>query len=470
MASAPRRTARGGGSSRTPSRSPAKSGADELAAGLSTKMGDLLLTEKEASSLVISGAETSNIPRPRWAVVGKVCSPRKLVIGALERAMLRAWGLHRAATFRDIGDNRFVVRFSSEGDWKHVMKKGPWQFDFNAILLKDLSGLVRPSDMVFDSIELWARVCDLPMDMMNRAHGKLFGNWIGKYIYADVDEDGIAWGKDLRIRVEVRVEEPLLRGISVRNSEDDVRGNWFDVQYERVPHFCFDCRRLVHPNDFCPADRDEEKQQWGGWLRASPGRSYKPVAPARPSVTSGSYGSRSLNSDSGMGGGVSIRDVPPRRNLAQDFSYSSSSRTGGHESFAEMRRESTMGTCPENRHRAGDNEQRAGKAPMAQELKKDKRGTFLRKPRKVATSTGQPKPSVPLGTKKRGPKQMWMPVSVQVIGEGTAESVGKRQRTTSVFDRMEEPTDGHAGQRTSSVFDRLEDPTADPATQGRRSQ
>jgi hypothetical protein len=60
---------------------------------------------------------------------------------------------------------------------------------------------------------------------------------------------------------------------------------------------------------------------------------------------------------------------------------------------------------------------------------------------------------VPLGSKskKRGPKQMWLPVNVQVIGEGSSESQGKRQRTTSVFDR-------------------LEDPAADPAMQGRREK
>jgi hypothetical protein len=39
-------------------------------------------------------------------------------ISALEKAMQRAWGLHGPAQFKDIGDNRFVVRFTSEGDWK----------------------------------------------------------------------------------------------------------------------------------------------------------------------------------------------------------------------------------------------------------------------------------------------------------------------------------------------------------------
>jgi hypothetical protein len=82
--------ARGGGSSRTPSRSPASKGVDDLAVGLLVKMGDMLLTDKEATCLVIGMTDLSQIPRPRWVAVSKVCSPRKLVIGALERAMQRA--------------------------------------------------------------------------------------------------------------------------------------------------------------------------------------------------------------------------------------------------------------------------------------------------------------------------------------------------------------------------------------------
>jgi hypothetical protein len=78
-------------------------------------MEELLLMEKETTSLVIKGVGSAQVPRPRWAVVGKVCSPQKLIIGALDRVMKRAWGLHRPAQFRDIGENRLVVRFCQMG-------------------------------------------------------------------------------------------------------------------------------------------------------------------------------------------------------------------------------------------------------------------------------------------------------------------------------------------------------------------
>jgi hypothetical protein len=77
---------------RTTSLSPAK-GDEELSASLSARLGDLVLTEKEASGLVIKDLGPGQIPKMKWVIVGKSCSPRKLVIGALERAMQIAEGM-----------------------------------------------------------------------------------------------------------------------------------------------------------------------------------------------------------------------------------------------------------------------------------------------------------------------------------------------------------------------------------------
>lgn len=51
-----------------------------------------------------------------------------------------------------------MVRFNLVGDWRHAIKNGPWQFNFNVVLMKDYDGSVRPFDVVFDSIQIWVRV------------------------------------------------------------------------------------------------------------------------------------------------------------------------------------------------------------------------------------------------------------------------------------------------------------------------
>jgi hypothetical protein len=168
-------------------------------------------------------------------------------------------------------------------------------------------------------MDIWARVLDLPMDMMNRVYGELFGNWIGKYIAADVDDEGMAWGEDLRIHVAVRVDQPLVRGVCVRESEKE-KGRWFDLKYEKVPHFCFDCGRLVHSEGRCSAEGEKVKQ-WGEWLRAEPRKQKKSHAtPSRQSFSSGSFGSKSGWTESLFREtGAYVRDIPPRRNYHRDF-------------------------------------------------------------------------------------------------------------------------------------------------------
>jgi hypothetical protein len=100
------------------------------------------------------------------------------------------------------------------------------------------------------------------MDMMNQVYGELIGGWIGKYIEVEVDEEGMAWGKDLRIRVAITVHQPLLRGVPLKESYSNEDGRWFDIKYEKVPHFCFECGCLVHPADGCQGNR--RRQSSGG--------------------------------------------------------------------------------------------------------------------------------------------------------------------------------------------------------------
>jgi hypothetical protein len=281
--------------------------------------------------------------------------------------------------------------------------------------------------------------------MMNRVYGEMIGSWIGKFISVDVDEDGMAWGEELRIRVAVRGDQPLIRGVPIKESDEDGEGRWFDIQYEKVPHFCFDCGRVVHGSDGCSADKEATKQ-WGEWLRAEPKKAKKPPPQTRPSVSSASLGSWSGGSDNRYGGGISVRDIPPRRNLARDFSCSGSSRTGGGERDQQDREVSSPGKGFRRTDRDVQRDAGQGK----REMQRRRAGTYVRRQRQPGPEGGGARE--PLGYKsKKRTKQVWFPVPVAVIEEGSSESAGKRQRT-------------------NSVFDRLEDPTADPEDHGRRSQ
>ncbi|KAE8772798.1 hypothetical protein D1007_55168 [Hordeum vulgare] len=185
--------------------SPVFSRTPDASASLSTKLGGMVLTEKEAQGLVFSGLNEAVPAAKRWTLIGKACTPRAMNFAALERSLRRAWGLHHDAQFRDLGNNLFLVHFGGEGDWKHARNNGPWQFDFNVLILKDYDGKTRPSEMIFDTVEVWVRVEDLPLDRRTKEFGEVLGNWLGEVVKVDVESNGFAKGKYLRVRAKISV-------------------------------------------------------------------------------------------------------------------------------------------------------------------------------------------------------------------------------------------------------------------------
>lgn len=174
--------------------SPVESKTPDPAASLSARQGGMVLMDKEADGLIFEDQEIPIPKASRWSVGGKVCSVRPMKMFVLEKMMPRAWGLHKEARFRDMGSNIFVVHLGSEGDWRHVLNNGPWQFDFSVLIMKEYEGNIRPSEMVFENIDIWVRVSDLPPDKRCEAFGTALGNWIGKVVKVDTDGVGIARG------------------------------------------------------------------------------------------------------------------------------------------------------------------------------------------------------------------------------------------------------------------------------------
>jgi hypothetical protein len=230
----------------------------------------------------------------------------------------------------------------------------------------------------------------------------------------------------------------------------------------------------VHPDGKCQ-DEKSDPQQWGEWLRASLGKKKKSVRSQKPSMSSGSFSSRSGDAAASSQVRARVRDLPPRRNLLRDYTVSGSSRTGG----GDYGREVEEVTSPPKNHRVRAADRHAQKDTQA-DIQKDAalaryscKGTYTRRPRnktgdgEAGKQTASPSPK----NRKRRTKWVWEPKNGQAGSMPSEESDGKRQHTSSVFDRLEENLG--VGEKASSVFDRLEannSTSADPDSQGRRGQ
>ena len=107
---------------------------------------------------------------------------------------------------------------------------------------------------------------------MVRDMGHKIGSTVGRVEEVDTNEFGVGWGDYLRVRIHVKMNQPLPSGWMLK-----LRGGslWIGFKYERNPKFYFSCRLICRGMNGCPQrevrrkHRIEDHQEYGLWLRAS---------------------------------------------------------------------------------------------------------------------------------------------------------------------------------------------------------
>jgi hypothetical protein len=208
------------------------------------------------------------------------------------------------------GDNLFVAEFEKKADLDRVRNGPPWVVGTRAVLLEDFNVDLKPRDMIFDRLRLWVRILNLPFGYMQKKWGTVIASPIGiagSVPVVDCDNTGRCWGSYMRVRVEVDVDKPLRRGVTVfsqrRNATD-----WFNLQYEDLPHYCFSCGILGHSSTDCknPGEKDDEgKLPYSSDKLVAPDERTKKTQGARSSSGSvsagqGRYSSHAANKKPGQ--------------------------------------------------------------------------------------------------------------------------------------------------------------------------
>uniref|UniRef100_A0A7N2R5R6 CCHC-type domain-containing protein n=1 Tax=Quercus lobata TaxID=97700 RepID=A0A7N2R5R6_QUELO len=177
-------------------------------------------------------------------LVGKLLADRNINKNAVKAIILKVWRTSKGVQIVDLKENIFVFKFACEVD-----------------------------DLDFSSIPLWVQIHGLPIEYMSKENAEEIGALVGEVLEVDfTGSGGVCMSKFLRVKVELKVEDPLLSGFFLdRNTQPNL---WIRFKYERIAEFCFKCGRLGHLKARCIwADAEVQSNSkepfgFGPWLKA----------------------------------------------------------------------------------------------------------------------------------------------------------------------------------------------------------
>ncbi|KAM0824453.1 hypothetical protein ACQ4PT_070192 [Festuca glaucescens] len=156
----------------------------------------------------------------------------------------------------------------SESGKRKALDNGPWKCNSGLLVMEDYDPDKAMEEYTFDTIPIWVRILKLPLGRMNRASGEAIGDELGEFVLVDVGEDDMVVGDFLRVKVKLKITEPLRRGMMIQVREG-VADRWCPIEYEFLPEFCYTCGIIGHDDKVCSRKLARgEKQQFGPWLRA----------------------------------------------------------------------------------------------------------------------------------------------------------------------------------------------------------
>jgi len=94
---------------------------------------------------------------------GKVLTDNYFNANAMKNIFKNVLKLSKGVIIRDLDKNLFAFQFFSATDKGFVLNKGPWAFDGDILILKELSGFGQPSKIQFTKAHLWVKAMDVPL-------------------------------------------------------------------------------------------------------------------------------------------------------------------------------------------------------------------------------------------------------------------------------------------------------------------
>lgn len=204
----------------------------------------------ECPSFVLSEKEERRICKPwRNGVIVKLLG-RKIGYKALENRLQQMWVRDGIITVVDLGNDYFLVDFSSTSDKKAALEKGPWLIYDHYLIVREWAPNFNPEKAAIEKVVVWVRFSGLPIEYYDPKVLKFIGNRIGRTVRVDNTTLLQERGKYARMCVEVDLTKPLLAMFEIQD-------RCYTVEYEGLHLLCLTCGRFGHYLDGCPNKVDK---------------------------------------------------------------------------------------------------------------------------------------------------------------------------------------------------------------------
>ncbi|KAM0838851.1 hypothetical protein ACQ4PT_060704 [Festuca glaucescens] len=173
-------------------------------------MRGLKLSEAERKGVKIGGAggdlEKQGAVKVLQAV-GKVLAQKPVIADAVANALGPVWCPMKGVSCKELGENIFLFNFYQAGGRKKAVESGPWMFEKDLIVMEEYDPNKTAEQYEFNSIPIWVRMYKLPLGMMKKETGEKLGELVGEFMEMDGVEDGMAFGKCLRVKIRYWARE-----------------------------------------------------------------------------------------------------------------------------------------------------------------------------------------------------------------------------------------------------------------------
>lgn len=226
-------------------------------------------TEEERKPVIVNLAVARGQAKARLVAVGVFLSVISITSKQLISYMRNVWMIRGSLESLQLADRRFVLDFSLEGDFEHVTKGGPWRYQGDAVLVRELKDKEDPNTVQFDSMPIWVQFTKIPFYLLSKQLARDLARNLGELICIDNNARGDICDKILRARVRIPIARALQRWITL---EDEISNEevMVTVLYERLPSYCQCCGVIGHQEEACDLPQVLRKHRYSKDLGVPP--------------------------------------------------------------------------------------------------------------------------------------------------------------------------------------------------------